>query len=173
MIGNTDWWWDSAVDLRVARRGAVRSLRCRRNGRALTLGMRVVWTRPALADVLQIRDYIAADSPRYARIVAKRLFVSRPVPVLAQTCSCQSASPRNAARKSRAQTHPVDRGRAPDAEVAQGLRECFGGDRSIRRGRPRGHFDSCPDYPVTRNQSRHSFSCHSGMIGDVPGSSVQ
>ena len=38
--------------------------------------MRVVWTRPALSDVLQIRDYIAADSPRYARIVAERVFAA-------------------------------------------------------------------------------------------------
>ena len=38
--------------------------------------MRVTWTRPAVADVLQIRDYVAADSPRYARIVAERLFAS-------------------------------------------------------------------------------------------------
>ena len=38
--------------------------------------MRVTWTRPAVADVLQIRDYIATDSPRYARIVAERLFAS-------------------------------------------------------------------------------------------------
>ena len=38
--------------------------------------MRATWTRPAVADVLQIRDYIAADSPRYARIVAERLFAS-------------------------------------------------------------------------------------------------
>ena len=38
--------------------------------------MRITWTQPAVADVLQIRDYIAADSPRYARIVAERLFAS-------------------------------------------------------------------------------------------------
>ena len=38
--------------------------------------MRVLWTRPAVADVLHIRDYIAADSPRYARVVAERLFAS-------------------------------------------------------------------------------------------------
>ena len=38
--------------------------------------MRVIWTRPAVADVLQIRDCIAADSPRYGRIVAERLFAS-------------------------------------------------------------------------------------------------
>jgi addiction module RelE/StbE family toxin len=36
----------------------------------------VVWTRPALNDVLQIRDYIAADSTRYARVVAERLFAA-------------------------------------------------------------------------------------------------
>ena len=41
---------------------------------------RVVWTRPALDDVRQIRDYIAHDSPRYARVVAARLIsaVGRP-----------------------------------------------------------------------------------------------
>ena len=38
--------------------------------------MRVIWTQPAVADVVQIRDYIAADSPLYARIVAERLFAS-------------------------------------------------------------------------------------------------
>lgn len=38
--------------------------------------MRLVWTRPALADVLHIRDHIAEDSPRYARIVAERLVSS-------------------------------------------------------------------------------------------------
>ena len=38
--------------------------------------MRVTWTRPAVTDVLQIRDYIATDSPRYARIIAARLFAS-------------------------------------------------------------------------------------------------
>lgn len=38
--------------------------------------MRVNWTRPALVDVLQIRDYIAADSPRYSRIVAERVFAT-------------------------------------------------------------------------------------------------
>ena len=38
--------------------------------------MRVTWTQPAVADMLQIREYIAADSPRYARIVAERLFAS-------------------------------------------------------------------------------------------------
>lgn len=36
--------------------------------------MHVVWTRPALNDVVQVREYIAADSPRYARVVAERLF---------------------------------------------------------------------------------------------------
>ena len=35
---------------------------------------RLVWTRPALDDVREIRAYIARDSPRYARIVAERLF---------------------------------------------------------------------------------------------------
>lgn len=38
--------------------------------------MRFIWTQPAVADVVQIRDYIAADSPRYARIVVERLFAS-------------------------------------------------------------------------------------------------
>ena len=38
--------------------------------------MRLVWTRPALADVLHLRDHIAADSPRYARIVAERIVSS-------------------------------------------------------------------------------------------------
>lgn len=38
--------------------------------------MRVVWTRPALADVLQIKEYIASDSPRYAQRVAERLFAA-------------------------------------------------------------------------------------------------
>ncbi len=35
---------------------------------------RLVWTRPALEDVREIRAYIARDSPRYARSVAERLF---------------------------------------------------------------------------------------------------
>ena len=35
---------------------------------------RLVWTRPALADIQEIRAYIARDSPRYARAVAERLF---------------------------------------------------------------------------------------------------
>lgn len=38
--------------------------------------MRVVWTRPALQDVSAIREYIARDSPRYARAVAERLFAT-------------------------------------------------------------------------------------------------
>ena len=38
--------------------------------------MRLVWTRPALADVLHIRDHIAEDSPRYARVVAERIVSS-------------------------------------------------------------------------------------------------
>ena len=38
--------------------------------------MRLVWTRPALADVLHIRDHIAQDSPRYARVVAERIVSS-------------------------------------------------------------------------------------------------
>lgn len=36
--------------------------------------IRIVWTRPALHDVGEIRAYIARDLPRYARIVAERLF---------------------------------------------------------------------------------------------------
>lgn len=35
--------------------------------------IRLVWTRPALEDVREIRAYIARDSPRYARVVAERL----------------------------------------------------------------------------------------------------
>jgi addiction module RelE/StbE family toxin len=35
--------------------------------------IRLVWTRPALEDVQEIRSYIARDSRRYARIVAQRL----------------------------------------------------------------------------------------------------
>ncbi len=35
--------------------------------------IRLVWTRPALEHVQEIRAYIARDSPRYARIVAERL----------------------------------------------------------------------------------------------------
>jgi len=38
--------------------------------------MRVVWSRPALADVLEIKHYIATDSPRYAQAVAERLFAA-------------------------------------------------------------------------------------------------
>jgi addiction module RelE/StbE family toxin len=37
---------------------------------------RVVWTRPALEDVRQIREYIARDSPRYGQAVAERLFAA-------------------------------------------------------------------------------------------------
>lgn len=37
---------------------------------------RVVWARPALEDVQEIRTYIARDSPRYARRVAERLFAT-------------------------------------------------------------------------------------------------
>ena len=37
---------------------------------------RVVWTRPALEDVQQIHDYVARDSPRYARAVAEQLFAA-------------------------------------------------------------------------------------------------
>lgn len=35
--------------------------------------IRVVWTKPALEDVREIRGYIERDSPRYAGIVAERL----------------------------------------------------------------------------------------------------
>lgn len=38
--------------------------------------MRIVWTRPALADVLEIKQYIAADSARYANIVVERFFTA-------------------------------------------------------------------------------------------------
>ena len=34
---------------------------------------RVVWTRPARDDLREIRDHIAADSPRYARLVCNGL----------------------------------------------------------------------------------------------------
>jgi addiction module RelE/StbE family toxin len=34
---------------------------------------RLVWTRPALNDVQEIRSYIARDSKRYGRVVAERL----------------------------------------------------------------------------------------------------
>jgi toxin ParE1/3/4 len=34
---------------------------------------RIVWTRPALDDVQEIRTYIARDSQRYARSVTERL----------------------------------------------------------------------------------------------------
>jgi addiction module RelE/StbE family toxin len=34
---------------------------------------RLVWTRPALDDVQEIRSYIARDSRRYGRVVAERL----------------------------------------------------------------------------------------------------
>jgi toxin ParE1/3/4 len=37
---------------------------------------RVVWTRPALADVREIRAHIAQDSPRYGRVVAERLLAA-------------------------------------------------------------------------------------------------
>ncbi len=37
---------------------------------------RLVWTRPALEDVQQIHDYIARDSPRYARALAEQLFAT-------------------------------------------------------------------------------------------------
>ena len=35
--------------------------------------IRIVWTRPALEHVQEIRSFIARDSPRYARVVADRL----------------------------------------------------------------------------------------------------
>ena len=38
--------------------------------------MDIAWTRPALTNVLEIKSYIAADSPRYGRIVAERLFAA-------------------------------------------------------------------------------------------------
>jgi toxin ParE1/3/4 len=38
--------------------------------------VRIAWTRPALADVLEIKEYIAAASPRYAQLVAERLFAA-------------------------------------------------------------------------------------------------
>lgn len=37
---------------------------------------RLVWTRPALEDVQQIHDYIARDSPRYARAVTEQFFAA-------------------------------------------------------------------------------------------------
>jgi addiction module RelE/StbE family toxin len=37
---------------------------------------RVVGARPALADVREIRAYIARDSPHYARAVAERIFAA-------------------------------------------------------------------------------------------------
>jgi addiction module RelE/StbE family toxin len=37
---------------------------------------RLVWTRPALDDVIRIRTHIAADSPRYARVTAERLLAA-------------------------------------------------------------------------------------------------
>lgn len=37
---------------------------------------RLAWTRPALADVQEIRAYIARDSPRYGQIVAEQLFAA-------------------------------------------------------------------------------------------------
>ncbi|MEJ2592654.1 MAG: type II toxin-antitoxin system RelE/ParE family toxin [Candidatus Thiodiazotropha sp.] len=36
--------------------------------------MRVEWTDPALDDLMVIRDYIAKDSPHYARRFIERLF---------------------------------------------------------------------------------------------------
>ncbi len=37
---------------------------------------RLVWTRPALTDVREIRAYVARDSPRYGRVVVERLFAA-------------------------------------------------------------------------------------------------
>ncbi len=34
---------------------------------------RVIWTRKALADLREIHDYIAKDSPRYAQIQVERI----------------------------------------------------------------------------------------------------
>ncbi len=34
---------------------------------------RVVWTQPARDDLREIREYIAADSQRYARLVVRKL----------------------------------------------------------------------------------------------------
>jgi toxin ParE1/3/4 len=34
---------------------------------------RVIWTRKALADLREIHDYIARDSPRYAQIQVERI----------------------------------------------------------------------------------------------------
>jgi addiction module RelE/StbE family toxin len=35
---------------------------------------RVVWSEPALEDLEEIAEYIAADSPRYAQITITRIF---------------------------------------------------------------------------------------------------
>ena len=34
---------------------------------------RIIWTTPALEDAEEIRDYIARDSPHYARLVVERI----------------------------------------------------------------------------------------------------
>jgi toxin ParE1/3/4 len=34
---------------------------------------RIIWTRKALADLREIHDYIARDSPRYAQIQVERI----------------------------------------------------------------------------------------------------
>ncbi len=58
--------------------------------------IQLIWTRPALEDVQEIRAYIARDSPRYARVVAERIVAAverlhdhplsgRVVPELGQT----------------------------------------------------------------------------------------
>ena len=36
--------------------------------------MRVEWTEPAIDDLIAIRDFIAKDSPPYARLFIERLF---------------------------------------------------------------------------------------------------
>lgn len=36
--------------------------------------MRIEWTDPALADLIHIRDYIAQDSPIYAKQFVRRIF---------------------------------------------------------------------------------------------------
>jgi toxin ParE1/3/4 len=37
------------------------------------LPVSLTWSRPALADVVRIRDHVAEDSPRYARVIAERI----------------------------------------------------------------------------------------------------
>ena len=36
--------------------------------------MQIVWTQPALTDVLEAQAYVAADSLRYGQLVAERIF---------------------------------------------------------------------------------------------------